>query len=174
MNSKNLGQDNNNANMNDENEILLRKYADSIRIAGIGIIAIGIWSVIRLLLLTMFRTGEFVGVIEKSLNESMRGLFWYMLILALLIDLAFRGYIAKCALSEAKGNKKGYLYLVFAGLLAIVSICSIIYYLFTVPNSYVELAANLLMESTALVIALELIHSSIKIKKLSLLLKGRG
>lgn len=97
----------------------IRLYQNNLYSSGRAVIFFGLWSCVRLLLtfytsreelLEMFESASAVN--DITLNKGM--LFWMtvtIIILLSLADLLLRFYLGRCAMQEARGHKKGRLWL---------------------------------------------------------------
>ena len=158
---------------NSQLQVRLRKNQNTLVAIGWGVIAFGIWSVIK-------------GVLGAALNtENMTELsrqgtpalaaFWVMLGIALLIDLLLRMYVGRSAIREGKGEKKRWGYIVFALLMALTSTAltavSVYFVARNGTESVVQLAATMIVELTSVITLLELVFSAVKVRRLSRELK---
>ena len=156
---------------NNELQIKLRKNRDTLKIVGSGVIAFGIWSVIKALLYSELNMGTFLASIEESpvLTEAMlKTAFRIIIAIILLIDLAIRLFVGLSAIGEGRGKRKHYVYIAMAFLIAAVSFISV-FFLILKPgedSSLLELVVTLVIEVTSAVTLMQMCFSAIRVKKL--------
>lgn len=139
---------------------------------GLGVIAFGVWSVIKTVLYVALDTEKYLGSFEG--NMAMIVIFWALLGGALAIDLALRLHIGRSAIAEGKGAKRKSGYIVLALLMAAFSFTALIAGLFVqgfgagIKNS----AVTLIVELTSDVLLLGVGISAFRVKRLNRELTG--
>jgi hypothetical protein len=145
-------------------EVKLRRYRNLLTISGLGVIAFGLWSVLKTILLFVFREEALAALPDDVLT---RVIFFVIVGVLLLTDFAIRLFIGLSARAEGLGKKKGYAYLVFAVLLALASAASVAAIFFdTGTTSILEIIVSVIVEVTSLVAVIELIAAAIHVKRL--------
>ena len=152
----------------------LRRRRSILSITGMGVIALGLWSFIKLnlyFLAAQNATIEGLGLADLSADERRTSfLFLYVVGLVLaVLELILRIYIGRSAIRDAKGAKKKSLYLVFAAILASLSaiyLCLDITSFDFHSNHVADSMASILVEITSLYIFIELLFAAIKIRLL--------
>ena len=70
---------------NSELQVQLRKNQNTLVVIGLGVIAFGIWSVIKSVLLNVFSGQPLEGISEEE--TAVKVIFWILLVGSLAIDL---------------------------------------------------------------------------------------
>jgi len=155
-----------------EAQLRLRKMQSDLASMGLGVIAFGVWSVIKTVLYVALDTEKYLGSFEG--NMAMIVTFWVLLGGALAIDLALRLHVGRSAIAEGKGAKRRRGYIVLALLMAAASFAALAAGLFLqgnvgdVENSLV----TLIVELTSDVLLLGVGVSAIRVKRLNRELTG--
>ena len=153
-------------------EAALRRYQDSLVIIGTGVIILGLWSVIKMVLLILtggqFIPEEYAGPDRKA----ERIIFIVFIAIFLAIDLGLRLYIGRSAQAEGHGRRRPFAYAVVAGLLALASVGEILFILSNTSSVLeagdpVDLAVSILIEATNAVTLVELVISAVRVRQLS-------
>lgn len=171
-------------------EIELRKHQNNLIIVGTGVIIMGFWSLAKALMMCTIDSGELKSLIVQTLAENPRGneviddsVFKIAMIMVIavtmistLLALAVRVYVGKRAIAEARGRKKGNLYVALAVLLALTNsffLAINIYSIFQTGASLLsamELAndiVTIIVDLTCLITTLVMIHSVIQLRKIT-------
>lgn len=150
-------------------EVKLRRYRNLLTISGLGVIAFGLWSVLKTIMIMLLREDvrEYIRQIMPD-NTTVKLVVFGMLGGVLLFDLLLRLYVGLTARSEGFGKKKGYAYIVLAILMALGSVASIVI-LFSDASSQdpLEMIVSFIVEATSLVILIELLVAAFTVKKLT-------
>ena len=102
----------------------LRKYQNILGISGIATIIFGVWGILKTILFIVLDPYKTDGSAIDIKTISVQFIIW--VIIYAIIDLFLRFFVGLSARSESKGKKKSILYLIFAGILIIASLISII------------------------------------------------
>lgn len=165
----------------------LRKNQNNLTILGIGVILFGLWTVVKILLqytLDRAQVREMVNSIKTGMNgkngfQVTDGfIIFFILILTLLfllVIVCLRLYIGISAINEGLGRKKGkgVLYLIVAAIMAIsngISVYGIIMSFTEFSgnfNTVFDKASALVIDASSLIILIEMINASIKVKLLT-------
>ncbi len=148
----------------------LRRYEDDLNVSGTGVIIMGAWSIIRVLIELFLNTKEYLNIDDEDPGAMIAGMAVVIAIIAVLslIIMKVHLYIGLNAMKAAKGmqHKKGYF--VAAIIVAVLSVLS----LWTYKEEFQDLEkidttlASMLVDITAIYIFVMVIVSSIKIKKI--------
>ena len=151
-------------------EVKLRRYSSTLTISGYGVIAFGLWSIVKTILLTVMHP-DVMGIIPDEDVGFPREVYITLMItfmtLLLGFDLGLRIYVGLSARSEGSGKKKHVTYLVFAVFLLMLSMLSLWSGLdINDYDSTLDYLASLLVEITSIAAVIELIYSSIRVRLL--------
>ena len=145
-------------------EVKMRRYQNLLTVSGLGVIVFGLWSVLKTILLLFFKKELLANVPDDTL---FRVILFIIIGLILLIDFLIRLYVGLSARTEGFGKKKGYAYIVFAVILALLSLTSLVMIFFdSTITSITELVVSVIVEATSLVVVIELLVAAFTVKKL--------
>lgn len=151
--------------------VRLRRCRNRLVISGAGVIAFGVWSVVKTVLAVTLRYDE-VQVLLDLDGVPFPGLiriFVFALVAIILsADLALRLFVGLSARSEGFGRKKHYVYIGLAVLMIVFSLWTIVFG-FNVDDydSIPDMAISLIVELTSDLALLEIVISAIIVKRLS-------
>ena len=155
-------------------EVKLRRYQNLLTLSGLGVIVFGLWSILKVFLILLLNDDTFSEMIEAAEvpDNSVTRLILYLLLAVLpLIDFSMRLFVGLSARSESFGKKRGCAYIVFAALIVLSSLISVVFIFFDTPltniSSVLELVVSVFVEATATVVMIELLVSAITVKKLN-------
>lgn len=151
---------------NSEPQIKLRKYQNTLVVVGMGVIAFGIWSVIKTVMLTAFNKDEMAEL--SAQGTAVEVVFWVMLGIMLAIDLWLRLYVGLAAIQEGRGKKrKAYITWIF--LMAFFSALGVVVGLAAIPSTTAlgTTVVTVIVEITSCVLLVEMALAAIKVKRLS-------
>ena len=145
-------------------DIKLRRYENLLTVSGVGVIALGLWSVIKTILLLFFRD----DLLADMPDDPLAWVILYIMIgFILLIIFLIHLFVGLSARSEGFGKKKGYLYIVVAIFMVLFSLASIVMiFVNTNESSLLEMIVSLIVEATALIVMIELLVAAFTVKKL--------
>lgn len=144
-------------------EVKMRRYQNLLMISGLGVIAFGLWTILKTILLLFVKE----NTLAELPDSLARVIFIVVLVVVLAVDFLFRLFIGLSARAEGQGKKKGYAYIVFAILLAIFSLASVVLIFFDVgETSILELTVSVIVEVTSLIVVIELLVAAFTVKKL--------
>ncbi len=150
----------------------LRRNQSTLVTTGLGVIAFGVWSVLKSLLLVASDPDRYLGSFEGDWHLILT--FWVLLGGALVIDLALRLHIGLSAIAEGKGKKRRRGYIVLALLMAVLSFVLLAAGLFVQGFSagVGRTVVTLIVEFTSDVLMLGMCISAIRVKRLNWELRG--
>lgn len=151
-------------------EVKLRRYSTSLTISGYGVIAFGLWSIVKTILLSVMHP-EVAGILPDEETGISRDVYIALMICIMVLllgfDLGLRIYIGLSARAEGNGKKKHITYLVFAAFLLTASLLSLLTGLdIDDYDSILDFLVSLLVEITSMAAVLELIYSSVRVRLL--------
>ncbi|MBQ3418114.1 MAG: hypothetical protein IJH32_09835 [Ruminococcus sp.] len=150
-------------------EVKMRRYQNLLTVSGLGVIAFGLWSVLKTFLLLILRNDMREQMFEKMPNELLVKVIVYVILAFLVLtDFGIRLFVGLSARAEGFGKKKGYAYIVFAILIALSSLGSLLLLIFgsNPDESLLELTVSTIVEVTNLVVMIELLVAAFTVKKL--------
>ena len=149
----------------------LRRNQNIMIIFGTGVIAFGVWSILKAGFYFLLSRDEFMRMLELSPLEEDRYYIAYAGIVGfLLLDLVVRLYVGLSARAEGKGKKKGLFYVILCGfhtMSAIVLLVSSIVESVVSRESILDMVVALVVELTSLLTMVGLIRACLQTKKLS-------
>lgn len=148
----------------------LRRYEDDLNVSGAGVVVLGVWSIVRVLIELFLNTKEYLDFGSDDPDSAMMGM---IVVIAIIVIVSFvimkiHLYIGLNAMRAAKGREHKGGYFVAAIIIAVLSVLSL--------STYVEdlqkldrldtTLASMLVDITTIYIFIVVILSSIKIRKL--------
>lgn len=154
---------------NDLKAVQQRKYQSHLMSGGMGVIAFGLWDVLKGLV-TAITTPVLQDVGDADASVIAVAYIMYFLVFTIFFGLsvATRLYVGISARQEAQGKKKGSFYLIIAGLMAVLSVAGAILYL-VFPDQFLEQKdtafTTFAIDITSMVIISQMIYSAIQLRK---------
>ena len=146
-----------------------RRLQDTLIIAGDGVIAFSVWSLVKTALFFLLTKDELIRE-AFSIDESLPMTAVCLAVLVLLcIDLIVRAFVGLSARAEGHGKKKSPFYLVVAALAAIANTTAAITTALgmAVTLSLLDLVISVVIEITALAALVLVIYSSVSLRRLN-------
>ena len=146
-----------------------RKWQSSLIIAGKITIALGVWDVIQSFVNFFIRNDQFTEY-DKTTTIIMR--IFLMFYIAIIIGI--RIFVGKCAITEGKGGKTRYFYLVIAVFMLLINLFSLVSFVLSMFKGGVEydtLIIACLFDILSSVSLIEMFVSSIVVKRIGKKLK---
>lgn len=154
-------------------EIELRRRRINLMTLGSGVIAFGVWSVLKTFLYIWVDSYVFeFPDIPPELIPTANAIAYALLGFLMLIDLALRAYIGLSARSVGMGKKKSRAYIILAALILASSIVSWVLMLVTHKynrmenQSVLDYYVSLFVELSSSAILAEMIYTAIRVRKL--------
>lgn len=147
-------------------QLRLRKNQSDLAAIGLGVIAFGVWSVIKTVLYVAFHTESVLGSLEG--DKYLILTFWILLGGVLAIGLALRLYIGLSAIAEGKGKKRKAGYIVLSLLMSVLSFVLLTAGLLAqgFAGAAGNTAVTLMVEMTSDVLLLEMSISAIRVRRM--------
>lgn len=152
----------------------IRRLQNNLFTLGTGTIAFGIWTVIKYFLLCTVDIPNIIYSTGQIPDDIYRIAFFIIVMTVAIFDFILRCVIGFSARSEGRGKKKGWFYLITAIitiLLYVFGVITEITAMFSATEGLLNKIITLLIDTTSIVLIIEIIISSIKLKKL---LRVRG
>lgn len=156
----------------------MRRYRSMMDISSLGIVAFGVWSIIKLVLTAMGDPNHFINNVGPDQGAGRGDDILTVVFLAIItaIDMSMRLYIARSARKVSKGEIKKTRYIIFAIVLMLTSAFSIFLQCVGIhldPSGWVSYFVSILVELTSLGAVAELIYASVRFRKARDLFNGR-
>ena len=152
-------------------EAKLRKHRSKLKISGYAVIAFGLWSIIRIFLMRYFDPLSFEAMLGEETDiprEFYDEVVFIGLLVFLSVDLLYRFFVGRAAIREGSGNRRKMLYVFFALLYGLISVCGDIHYtvlLFSQGGRLIGLT-DILVDLSACVAMFEIVYSAAAIRVL--------
>ncbi|MBR1855516.1 MAG: hypothetical protein IJ803_00390 [Oribacterium sp.] len=160
--------------MDEETKVKLRRYRKNIELNGQAMLLIGLWTILKYIIINYFGDKTVMGLIEVT-EEELRlwGGDMYVLLYALLgfMYLMYL-YVGREAISFAKGHRKSIVFLIFAGLHWFLLFIGIPGYIIEIKGNLMKLdaiLAALIVDIATCYVLGDIIYSVLQVNKL---LKG--
>lgn len=159
-----------------EAERLLRKNQNTLVIVGRGVIVFGVWSIAKVVMSILFFE-EFRSSLlnDRTAEEPLAAaLIWIIIALMLGVIFALRLGVGLPAISEGRGGKARWAYLVLASLIALTDAVGLVANFVWYSDSYhsvMDAVVSVVVELTNIVTMAELIVSGVRVKRLARLLE---
>jgi len=157
---------------------LRRRRIELITLGG-GIIAFGVWSVLKTFLYVWVDSGSLTEQAPEESKTAVMVLSIVIIAIIVLIDLALRCYIGLSARAEGIGQDKGRTYIVLAAVMLVLGILSWIPMLINFGGQdqaekrpLLDFLISLVVDATSLTLMGKLLYNAVKVKKLRRQLEG--
>ena len=111
---------------NDPASVKMRRNRGTLSVAGLGVMAFGLWSVVKFVMECLI--GKIREDLVNTYSDTGTILAWIVIIVVIhliLTDVILRYIVGRCAWRESRGLRQGCWYLILAGNIAAGSILSI-------------------------------------------------
>ena len=152
----------------------LRKSQNNLVVIGYGVIAFGLWSVIKIVLYTALNTD--INMISAEGGTVSVVLFWIMMFILLAFGLSLRLYVGFSAVYEGRGRKKRFGYIILALLLALTSFALVAANLaaFGSDESPGKTVVTIIVEASSSIMLIEMAIFAVRVKRLGRKLAEQG
>ena len=151
----------------------LRKHQDMLIIIGTGVIAFGVWSVIKTVLYYALSRDEMLRILkEQGLEQGYEAGVYVLIALALAFILGLRIYIGLSARAEGVGKRRGNGYVVLAAIMTLVNFGGFVlsvagaFELELTLDNIVDLSVTFVVELTSIATMAELVYSALRVRNL--------
>lgn len=160
----------------EEPGVKYRRIRNVLSTAGFGVIAFGIWSIIRVVLRVAFSRQAQPDIDPNELDsmisqpgDDVKTFLLVLLILVIVfsaIEIALRLFVGLSARSEGRGKKKSIAYVIVAGILIPYYVISVIYNFmsFDYVNGIVDNIISMIMDITSTIALIEVFVAAIRIR----------
>ena len=161
--------------MENDMERKLRKQQSLLVDAGTGVILFGVWGVAKvnlyLGLSPIFLEAIHLMAQEVDFSEKMFvAIIWFIAAMWMAMEMGVRLYVGLSAIAEGKGKKKGYLYLLVAASMLMITLsqCWATFGPEALAESNVDMSLILsfCMELVSIYVILELLIAGIRVKRM--------
>ncbi len=163
----------------DMEETELRRGQNTLFILGGGVIAFGLWSVVKMIMYFAVDPLKYFQVddIPQEYRLLVMALVYGIVALIVGLDVGLRIYVGLSARAEARGKKKSRAYIIVAALMAagnlllfLGSLLIIIFNPDTAPDNILDTLVSVIVDITAQITLIELFFTARNVQRLRKLL----
>ncbi|MBQ7715557.1 MAG: hypothetical protein IJT70_06785 [Clostridia bacterium] len=152
-------------------EVKLRRFGNLLTVSGLGVIAFGVWNVLKMILVFVMQRDMIEAIFAEISADALIKYITIAIIAAImLLDFLIRLFVGLSARAEGFGKKKGVAYIVFAVLLVLGSVSSLVLVFYDTDsltkNPILQTAVSVILEITSMVATIELIVAAVTVKKI--------
>ena len=158
-------------------ETELRRRRSELLTLGYGIIAFGLWSVLKTYLYTW--VDPIIGEADVTAENRTAAVIvaYIMITMVLAVDFGLRLYVGMSARAEGMGKKKGRGYIIVAALMLLISVLlwflSLGYIQSRAENdSLMDYIISMVVDLTSIAILARLVYNAVKVRQLRRELEG--
>ena len=147
----------------------VRRFRDTLTIAGSAVIAFGIWSLAKIGLFLKFADENALSWLLGLDKASLTIALYASLIVITLVDVGMRTYVGKSARAEGRGMKKSPFYLGLATIIAIANTSSVVAIALSaaLAHSFSSMIVPIVIEATAIAALVLVVRSSMRLRRMS-------
>ena len=158
-------------------ETELRRRRSELLTLGYGIIAFGLWSVLKTYLYTWVDPIIREADVTAENRTAAAIVAYIMITMVLAVDFGLRLYVGMSARAEGMGKKKGRGYIVVAALMLLISVLlwflSLGYIQSRAENdSLMDYIVSMVVDLTSIAILARLVYNAVKVRQLRRELEG--
>lgn len=150
-----------------------RKDENTLVVIGGGVIAFGVWSVVRTVMEVILRMEELQGMSGMAGMTGLERLaaeiiMWVVVAILVGVDMSIRLFIGLSARSEGMGRKKGQAYVAVAGILAVFYVVIWLAEMAGFHGSeqlYLSQIAAMLLDFSSSAVLVELVFTAVRVKR---------
>ena len=160
--------------INSETKRKLLKYQNEISVIGTAIVFFGFWTTIKAFAITILSVSELEELITVY-DTRLEAVVTYAAAMILYAqDICVRFYIASSARAEGAGIRKngkkiGNLYIVFAMIMLIANLISLVTYIISEKSDFtgfIDVAVTVIVELTSIITTAEMIRAAFMIRSM--------
>ena len=148
----------------------LRKYEDDLNVSGMGVIIMGAWSIVRVLIELFMNTKEFLNLDDEDPESIMFGMIILIAIVAIIsvLVMSVHLYIGLNAMRAARGKEYKGGYYIAAIIICVLSVLSLGSYIKGLQDleKLDTTLASLLVDITTTYFFIGVILSTVRIKRI--------
>ncbi|MBO4913762.1 MAG: hypothetical protein J5449_01020 [Oscillospiraceae bacterium] len=152
----------------------LRRNENTLVVAGLGIAAFGVWSIVKMVLMMTLQADKVLAELDvfgESVTREQAILIVSVIAVAIvLVDMLLRLYVGLSARKDGLGGKKKSTYIVVLCIMIVVTLFADWYSAANLSelseDSALDTLASLAVELTSTVVMIELAVAAIKVRKL--------
>ena len=149
-----------------------RKCQSNLRIISSGFILLAFWDILKTVAGMVFT--DSMGIAEIPPEDRIAVLIMAIIMVGIFvaIDLKIRFFIARRARAEARGERPGFMYIVWIAIICLLSALAAAGSVYELvngiedPNKIADTAAYLFMDVTMTIISAEFIYSAIRLRRI--------
>ena len=158
-------------------ETELRRRRSELLTLGYGIIAFGLWSVLKTYLYTWVDPIMREADVTVENRTAAAIVAYIMITMVLAVDFGLRLYVGMSARAEGMGKKKGRGYIVVAALMLLVSVLLWFASIGYIQNraedeSLMDYIVSMVVDLTSIAILARLVYNAVKVRQLRRELEG--
>ena len=156
-------------NMPTDIKAQIRKYNNDIKICGIGIIILSIWSIIRFYLTVYFSDMTMADLFEFPEEitdfEVIFTIIFFWILMGIILLIHF--YLGISAIKYSTGKKKKWGFLIVVFIFAFVDLLSIVSYFIPGKSNDIDTKlASILLDITSIYVRFDMIYAAIRVNML--------
>lgn len=150
----------------------IRRCETTLMTLGLAVIAFGVWNVMKMVIRFLLDYSDSSAAASDVDAESARFTMIFVFVVAIVvvsIDAALRIAIGILARKEGRGKEVGVLYLVLSVIAVAISAVMFVFDIQSAPgdaNQFIDIVADVMIDTTSAVTLVALIVTSIKLKTL--------
>lgn len=148
----------------------MRKHQTTLICSGVAVIAFGLWSILRTMMMLIFRKEYLRGLFVENGDiplELLTKIVYITVFVVLIIDLLFRLYAGMHAIREGSGRHKRITYVILSILYVVFFVSMDFYLLFGNFGRDISAddVAGVIIDLTTQIAFIEIIRSSIALRR---------
>lgn len=157
-------------NMKSSQESELRRHQDNLVTIGSGVVTVGVVSMLQLILYFYVNLSEIRNLMPAEENDTYLNFVMAITFGMALIGMLMRAYIGFSARAEGKGRKRGFFYVVLAGLIALLDVCLTVFGLIQLADPTVfalDMFVTVVFFTVSVITIVQMMVSAVYVKRAS-------